>query len=93
MRSVLASQFVHIPHDVVVPGALTAGDIPDLVAWLEPLPVRVEGMVDGTNRRVSDQVLQREWGSALRQHPGAVALADPTDEAMGWLVSRLLREL
>ena len=35
-RSTLQSQFVCIPHDVVVPGLLTAGDVSDLAAGLAP---------------------------------------------------------
>jgi hypothetical protein len=50
-RSVLDSPFVYIPHDTVVPGALTAGDLDDVAAALAP-PVKQEGMVDGLNRRV-----------------------------------------
>lgn len=46
----LRSPFCYVPHDAVVPGALTIGDIGDVVAALAPRPVRLTGLVDGFNR-------------------------------------------
>jgi dienelactone hydrolase len=50
-RSILAGPFVHVPADVIVPGVLTAGDLPDIVRVL-PMRVTVRDAVDGVNRRV-----------------------------------------
>ena len=50
-RSLLAGPFVHIPADVIVPGVLTAGDLPDIVRVLR-MRVTVRDAVDGVNRRV-----------------------------------------
>jgi dienelactone hydrolase len=50
--SLLESPFCYVPHDAVVPGALTVGDLDDVAAALAPRPVRLEGRVDGLNRRV-----------------------------------------
>lgn len=55
---------VRIPHDCVVPGLLTAGDIEELVAEAaERMPVRIDGLVDGANIALSaqevDQYLER----------------------------------
>jgi hypothetical protein len=52
-ESVLTKHLALIPHDSVVPGAVTAGDLCDLVAALAPRRVRLEGMVDGWNRTLS----------------------------------------
>jgi hypothetical protein len=57
-QSVLASPFVHVPHDAIVPGALTTGDWADLAAALAPRSLRLEGLVDGLNRRVSQKELE-----------------------------------
>ncbi|HEX5272284.1 MAG TPA: acetylxylan esterase [Gemmataceae bacterium] len=54
-RSVLRSPFVYVPHDIIVPGALTAGDLGDVAAALAPRPLRQEGLVDGQNRRVKTE--------------------------------------
>ena len=51
--SVLSSPFVYIPPDAVIPGVLTAGDLPDLAAALAPRPLRIDALVDGLNRRRS----------------------------------------
>jgi len=51
-RSALDGPCVTIPCDVVVPGALAAGDLPDLAAALAPRPLRLDALVDGLNRRL-----------------------------------------
>jgi hypothetical protein len=52
-RSILDSPFVQVPHECIVPGALTVGDLPDLIAALPPREVHIEGLVDGRGRLVS----------------------------------------
>jgi dienelactone hydrolase len=49
-ESLLESPFVCVPHDVIVPGALTAGDVVDVAAALAPLPLQISDVVDGLNR-------------------------------------------
>ncbi len=51
-RSVLEKQHVYIPHDVVIPGALTTGDLNDIAAALAPRPLALTGLVDSWNRQV-----------------------------------------
>jgi hypothetical protein len=51
-HSLLQSPFVYVPHDVIVPGALTAGDLCDVAAALAPRPLWFTGLVDGLDRRV-----------------------------------------
>lgn len=52
-QSLLESPFVYVPHDVIVPGALTAGDLCDVAAALAPRPLQLTELVDGQNRSVS----------------------------------------
>jgi hypothetical protein len=54
-RSLLAGAFLYVPHDAVIPGALTVSDVPDIAAALAPRPVRLAGIIDGVNRRVSQE--------------------------------------
>jgi hypothetical protein len=63
-RSALQSPFVCIPHDVVVPGLLTAGDVGDLAAVLAPQPLLVQRFVDGANRAVSVEAARASWAGA-----------------------------
>jgi dienelactone hydrolase len=63
-RSVLEGPFCYLPHDVAVPGALTIGDLCDVAVALTPRPVRLDGMVDGLNRVVSEEELGRRYEPA-----------------------------
>lgn len=54
--SVLVSPFVYVPLDAIVPGALPAGDLGGVATALAPRPLRQEALVDGLNRRVSEEV-------------------------------------
>ena len=67
-ESLLQSPFFYVPHDALVPGALTAGDLCDLAAALAPRPLRVEGLVDGLNRKASGVALAK----AVVADPGGV---------------------
>lgn len=46
----LQSRFMHIPADVIVPGALLGGDLPWVVKALAPRAVRLTASVDQLNR-------------------------------------------
>jgi hypothetical protein len=61
--SMLRSPFLYLPHDAVPPtaGHGSAGDFRQLVDSLEPLPLRLESMVDGLNRRLDSEQLEREF--------------------------------
>jgi dienelactone hydrolase len=86
-RSVLNSPFVYVPHDVIVPGALTAGDLCDVAAALAPRPIRLEGMVDGLNRRVKVADLAKTYGEGK-----SLRLADEPSsdaDAARWLLDIL----
>jgi hypothetical protein len=63
-RSILDSPFLYVPHDAMIPGALTAGDLADVVAALAPRPVQLEALVDGLNRRVTRDELARRYAPA-----------------------------
>jgi hypothetical protein len=62
-HAILGGPFCYVPHDVIVPGALTAGDLCDVAAALAPRPLSIEGLVDGGNRRVSADVLAKAFES------------------------------
>src|SRR5262249_30454004 len=57
--SVVEGPFCYLPHDVVVPGVLTVGDLCDLAGAVAPRALRMDEMVDGLNREVSQQELVR----------------------------------
>jgi dienelactone hydrolase len=82
--SILQSNFSYVPQDVIVPGILEVGDIPDIAAALAPSPMLLTGLVDGINRLVTQSELHEELqpvyeayrtiaspADALRIHSGA----------------------
>jgi hypothetical protein len=81
--TLLQSPFCYGPHDAVVPGALTAGDLGDVAAALAPRPLRLAGLVDGLNRRVP--------ASRIAELYAPLALADDDDpnSAARWLAAQL----
>src|SRR5437867_1704930 len=74
-QSVLTKHLALIPHDVVVPGALTAGDLCNVVAALAPRRVRLEGMVDDWNRTLSAADLASTYRSAATSYRASGAAA------------------
>lgn len=63
----------YFPHDAVVPGALTAGDLADIAAAIAPRPLRLAGLVDGLNRRVSAQTAAQAFDVAFPAYRAAGA--------------------
>lgn len=64
-RSILERHIVSIPHDVVVPGLLTIGDLTDVAAALAPRSLCLDGIVDGGNRLVDEAQVRQAYQSAL----------------------------
>jgi hypothetical protein len=54
-QSLLESPYVYVPHDVIIPGAISAGDLPLVAQALAPRKVRLVGQVDGQNRLVKPE--------------------------------------
>jgi dienelactone hydrolase len=85
--SIYDSYFFCVPSDVIVPGAMAAGDVADLAASTS-CPVRLEGPVDACNREVGYAELQDWFPVAL---PESVVLSDAiTFDAADWLAHALL---
>ena len=72
-RSVLSSQFLYLPHDVVIPGVLTAGDLCDLAAAVAPRPLALYSLVDSLNRRADLPEMTAEYQVALQAYEAASA--------------------
>lgn len=91
--SLLGDRYCYVPHDAVVPGALTAGDLCDVAAALAPRPLRLEGLVDGRNVRLPLPEIERRFEPALRaykQSPERLRLAaEPADDLAAWLAQTL----
>jgi cephalosporin-C deacetylase-like acetyl esterase len=96
-QSVLQSPFIYFPHDAVVPGALTAGDLCDVAASLAPRPLKLEALVDGLNRAVSAAAIRQLYEPAIHSYQGAGAKsaihwsaeASAADRLADWFVANL----
>ncbi len=72
-ESVLSSQFLYLPHDVVVPGMLAAGDLSELAADVAPRPLALSGLVDGWNRPPRLRELKADYELTLEAYKTAAA--------------------
>jgi hypothetical protein len=69
LRSILDSQFIYVPHDVAIPGALLAGDLDDLAAaYLSQKGMRlaIESPVDGVNRAAGQGAINRAYSLTIK---------------------------
>jgi cephalosporin-C deacetylase-like acetyl esterase len=96
LQSVLESSSCYVPHDAIIPGSLTVGDLSDIAAALAPRPLRLEGLVDGCNRRVPAEAAARSLMPTRQAYESAGAperLQIETDdrprETARWLLEHL----
>ena len=77
-EAAFVSHFCYFPHDSIVRGALSMGDLCDVAAALAPIPVRLESLVDERDNIAPDAELRRAWAPALKAYakdPNRVTLA------------------
>jgi dienelactone hydrolase len=97
--SVFDNPLTYIPHDVVVPGILTCGDLCDLAATLAPKPLWLDRLVDGLNRAVPKEILANRYQLAISVYNVARASdsfrlgeqAETSASPARWLAMRLRR--
>lgn len=93
--ALLRDTYCYVPHDAVVPGALTAGDLGDVAAALAPRPLRFEALVDGRNVLLPASEAERLLAPAAEAYRRAPERLGVSGERLGdtaaWL-ARALRE-
>jgi hypothetical protein len=93
--SVLDDSFAYVPADVIVPGALEAGDLADIAACLAPRPILMDNLVDGRNRLVPDAALRGQLDVLYEAYrgtrPGALSVqsGQPAVGFVEWFVKGL----
>jgi cephalosporin-C deacetylase-like acetyl esterase len=63
-RDLLDSPYVHVPLAAIVPGAIAAGDVPELVSALPAARVRQDATVDAWNRQIDapkENIRAADW--------------------------------
>jgi hypothetical protein len=98
-QSLLHSPFCYVPYDVLVPGALTAGDLGTLAATLSPRPLWLANLVDGLNRQVTGEALSRNldqvsaaYRLAKAKEHLVIAPEKPRDDSLAdWMLTQVAR--
>jgi hypothetical protein len=93
--TLLDEPFVYQPADSIIRGLLRIADLPDMVAALAPRPLRMEGLVDGCNRRVSRRQIEETYqlaraAYARTEKPDQLSIEveqASVDEIIGWFLS------
>jgi dienelactone hydrolase len=100
-HSLLGSRFCYVPHDVVVPGVLTVGDLADIAAVLPhavradpPCSVRIESLVDGRNVALGVEAAKALFRRGLPDQrlgdPSGFIFERSSDRALGEWFARSL---
>lgn len=63
-RSAYLEAQCHLPYDVIIPGLLTVGDLPDLAGAVAPRPLRLERMVNSLNQNLAGARLAEAYAPA-----------------------------
>jgi dienelactone hydrolase len=92
----LSSPFLYFPHDVVIPGVLSAGDLSALAGGLAPRPLALVGLVDGLNRVVEAKAVEAAYARTRKLYDVAnarsdliVAGLDGAPDLASWLLATL----
>jgi hypothetical protein len=92
--SILDDAFAYVPEDVVAPGILEVGDLPDVAATLAPRPLLLESLVDGKNRLAPEPALRSALALVYDSYRGAPnQLAVRTEERAPHLAEWLMEKL
>jgi len=88
-KSILNDTYCYVPHDAIVPSAVTAGDLCEVAAALAPCPLRMHNLVDGRNCPLSSATANRILRPVQTAYTEADAplLIEPKDNnAIAWLI-------
>jgi len=83
--------YCYIPHDAILPGACTAGDLNDITTQLAPRPLMLTHLVDGQNCPVSQSTVQNIYQptiQAYQNHAQNLSLHTSQDVSQ-WLIQHL----
>lgn len=70
--SLLDSHFFHVPHDALIPGFLSEGDLPDLARPIAPRPLKMEALVDARNQKAGKSSIAA-YGPVVETYRGMKA--------------------
>jgi len=92
-QAVLRDRFCYVPHDAIVPGALTAGDLSDVAAALAPRPLRLSRLIDGRNVMLTFESARTFFEPAQKAYARAKSrlIVQPSNEGdlASWIIGAL----
>jgi hypothetical protein len=94
LQSLLESPFIYVPHDVIVPGALGAGDLCDVAAALAPCPLQLADLVDAQNRALTAEEAAVAFAPVNATYGAQTAstlllMGSGADSPAQWLIDRI----
>lgn len=90
-QSILSDTYCYIPHDAILPNALTAGDLNDITMQFAPRPLLLTHLVDGRNCLLPETEIQTTYHTtieAYHKHIQNLSL-HPTPDVAQWLIQHL----
>ena len=93
--SILDDRFAYVPQDIIIPGILEIGDLPDVAAALAPRPLLLEGLVDGRNCLVPEALLRQQLQPVFRAYDEtratrpAIRVKPANDLLVEWFLAQL----
>jgi hypothetical protein len=92
--SLLGDAFSYVSEDIIVPGILDSGDIPDVAGALAPRRLLLESLVDGRNRIVPETEFRPALAPAFESYRNTperlrVRAGAETPDLCAWLAERL----
>ena len=89
--SILDNAFTYVPGDVIVPGILEVGDLPDVMAAIAPRPLLLQRPLSGTDRILRADSLSRSWAPVIDAYRALPDRLKIQPEGTGGSLSEWLR--
>lgn len=90
-HDVFRTYAVYVPHDVVIPGLLKVGDLPDLAEQLNSVPIRLDSLVDALNRPLAGGQVNHHYEFANQARTSAVVTDGRLNTAAAWMLESAAR--
>jgi hypothetical protein len=93
--SILDNRFAYVPQDIIIPGILEMGDLPDVAAMLAPRPLFLEGLVDGRNRALPETLFQQQLQVVFEAYkkagsaPPTIRVKQADESLVQWFLAHL----
>ena len=91
-HSILDHVYCYLPHDVIIPGALQAGDLCDIASAIAPTSLLITNLVDARNCLVSEAITQQTYKTTIEAYqktPNSLTIQSKQNIS-DWFIQNLL---